>query len=38
MVYSNTTVYGGKWVWQIQAPVFIHFFEVLNDAFEVQFS
>ena len=37
MVYSNTTVYGGKWVWYFWSLAYFHFFEALNNAFEVQF-
>ena len=36
MVYSNTEVYGGKWVWQIRSLV-VYFFESLDDVFEVHF-
>ena len=36
MVYSNTTVYGGKWVWYMRSLVYFHFFGALNDAFQVQ--
>ena len=36
MVYSNTAVYDGKLVWYIRSLVYFHFFEALNDAFEVQ--
>ena len=36
-IYSNTVVYGGKWVWWIWSLVYFHSFEALNDAFEVQF-
>ena len=35
MVYSNTAVYGGKWVWYIRSLAYFHFFEALY-AFEVQ--
>ena len=39
MIYSNTTVYMylGKLIWQIRSLVYFHFFEGLNDAFEVQY-
>ena len=37
MVYSDTAVYGGKWVWWIRSLVYYNFFEALTDAFEVQF-
>ena len=36
-IYSNTVVYGGKWVWWIWSLVYFHSFEALNDAFEVQY-
>ena len=36
MVYSSSTVYWGKWVWYIHSIPYSHFFEALNNAFEMQ--
>ena len=36
-IYSNTAVYGEKWVWYFWSLAYFRFFEALNGAFEVQF-
>ena len=36
MVYSNTAVYGGNGYGK-SSHVYFHFFEALNDAFDLQF-
>ena len=36
-IYSNTAVYGEKWVWYFWSHAYFCFFEALNGAFEVQF-
>ena len=35
-IYSNTVVYGEKWIRQIWSLVYFHFFKAINGAFEVQ--
>ena len=37
MTYSNTEVYDGKWARWIRSLLLFHYFEALNNVFEVQF-
>ena len=36
-IYSNTAVYGEKWVWYFWSLAYFRFFEALNGAFEDNF-